>query len=262
MQKLIGLDEKINLFISKIKNNTLKQSYCFYGDPHIGKSLFARSLAYYLEYQVFDLLNKPLIDFFEINPENNSIGIDVIKSIKKFIYQKPLKSNYRYVLINDAFLLTIEAQGALLKIMEEPPRSALIILVTPTYENLSSPLISRLIKIYFNRLSNDTIKQILIKNYQLDKQQAEVIAKNSFGRIGRAIKLLEDHKTNIANDLINNLDELIVQLFLKNKMQYSSLIKWLLNKQYNLANFNLNTNLQIKAIQIKLQQYNLLNFNF
>src|SRR6266403_3287728 len=50
-----------------------------------------------------------------------SIGIENIKLIQKKIFLKPMQSKTKLVVIEDAQLLTPEAQNALLKVLEEPP---------------------------------------------------------------------------------------------------------------------------------------------
>lgn len=56
-----------------------------------------------------------------IQTENPSIGIEIIRDLQKTLYLKPLKGEKKIILIENAQTLTIEAQNALLKILEEPP---------------------------------------------------------------------------------------------------------------------------------------------
>jgi DNA polymerase III delta prime subunit len=72
-----------------------------------------------------------------------SIGIDDIKQLQRAIFLKPIKSKTKAVIIEDAQLLTIEAQNALLKVLEEPPSHTIIILITTTKEALLPTIRSR-----------------------------------------------------------------------------------------------------------------------
>lgn len=69
-----------------------------------------------------------------------SIGIEDIKVIQQAIFLKPIKSKNKVVVIQQAELLTIPAQNALLKLLEEPPDNTYIILTT-TNSNILLPTI-------------------------------------------------------------------------------------------------------------------------
>lgn len=73
----------------------------------------------------------------------SSIGIEDVKQMQKKIFFKPIKSKTKAVVIEDAQLLTPEAQNALLKVLEEPPANTLILLNTNSKEALLPTIISR-----------------------------------------------------------------------------------------------------------------------
>lgn len=75
--------------------------------------------------------------------KTQSIGIDAIKQMQQKIYYKPIKSQEKAIIIEDAQLLTIEAQNALLKVLEEPPDNTLIILGSESKEVLIPTIRSR-----------------------------------------------------------------------------------------------------------------------
>ena len=94
-------------------------------------------------------------------------------------------------MINNAENLTPEAQNAILKSTGEPPESAILILIASRLDNLLPPLLSRLQKIYFGRLSDSEIGEIELLKAQSSKLKAEIIS-SSFGRPGRAARLMTD----------------------------------------------------------------------
>ena len=85
--------------------------------------------------------------------EKGTIGIDIIRSLKYFLWQKPANSKLRTVIIKESENLTNQAQNAALKIVEEPPESSLIIFITKNVENLLPTLTSRLQKIHFPEIA-------------------------------------------------------------------------------------------------------------
>lgn len=85
-------------------------------------------------------LNNP--DFlFLYSPTN--IGIAEIRNLTKFLSLKPFQEENKIVFIKDAQNLTIEAQNALLKTLEEPPVNSQIILTSPNESLLLSTVVSR-----------------------------------------------------------------------------------------------------------------------
>jgi|SRR5579872_3935432 len=74
---------------------------------------------------------------------SQSIGIETIKLIQRKLYFKPIKSADKLVVIQEAQLLTPEAQNALLKVLEEPPANTFIILEADSQEALLPTILSR-----------------------------------------------------------------------------------------------------------------------
>lgn len=73
----------------------------------------------------------------------NTIGIEEIKNMQKKLFLKPIKSPTKAVIIEDAQLLTTQAQNALLKVLEEPPDHTIIVLSSDSKETLLPTIISR-----------------------------------------------------------------------------------------------------------------------
>lgn len=88
----------------------------------------------------FDPPDSP--DTLKILPET-SIGIEQIRQIQHFLSKKPIQSSHNTVIIYDAHLLTLPAQNALLKVLEEPPGNSLIYLVTSSPDTLLPTVLSR-----------------------------------------------------------------------------------------------------------------------
>ncbi len=122
--------------VTKPKNNF--QSYLILGDEQATQKeveklagIFGVKLA----------LNSP--DISIVRPQTSHISIDQIREIKKSIYQKPILSKFKFIIIKGAQNLTMEAQNALLKILEEPPVHALIFLEAFEKVSLLPTIISR-----------------------------------------------------------------------------------------------------------------------
>ena len=261
---LYGLEKKTEDFKKVIGENRLRQSYLFFGEPQIGKFTFAASLVNFLENQEFAVAARPLLDaeFFlptdqaGLPDDSGSIGIEAVKRLKKFLYQRPIASSRRSAIFDSAESLTPEAQNALLKIIEEPPHFSLIIFIARETSVFSATLASRFAKVYFPRLSQKSIEKYLEENFRVDSAKAGLIAKRSFGRIGRAIEIIKQETGGGKKEAGDNLGEYIEETILslrKNILKNSSKLSWLLEREELIKRHNLNPKLQYRAIKEKLK---------
>lgn len=98
---------------------------------------------------------KPSPDVLEIVPET-SIGISEVRQIISFLSRKPFQSSQNAVIIHQAEKLTLPAQHAILKTLEEPPGNSQIYLVTNYPDALLPTILSR-VQITMKQFSNLTI---------------------------------------------------------------------------------------------------------
>jgi len=124
-------------------------------------------------------------------PKANSIKINSIRDIKKFLAMDYNEVGYRFVIIIDAHLMNEEAQNALLKSLEEPPEKVIFILTTPVVSKLRPTIISRCWKINFDPLSEDEIVFILTNYFAVDKMTALEVAPFAMGSVQYALNLTE-----------------------------------------------------------------------
>ncbi|MEK7650943.1 MAG: hypothetical protein AAB377_00265 [Patescibacteria group bacterium] len=253
---LFGYDEKIKSFEKLIKEDKLGQPYLFYGDRGIGKYSFAKLLAYALETGKFEITPETLLDalFVVKDEEKNSLGIDKVLEAKRFLWQKPLKSHYRLAIIDNAEDLTPEAQGALLKVVEEPPTHGLLVFVSHDENVLLPPLLSRLTKIYFPRFPKSEIVRILKDERGVGGEKAEQITRQSFGRPGLAFEILDDLPDKEEENLEKILENRILELRRANLKKNAEILVWLLDREMSVKRYNLNMNLQKKAIEERINK--------
>ena len=84
--------------------------------------------------------NHPDLLYF---PNDSKLGIEQAREINKHFLLKPYQFKGKVVVLEDAASLTIEAQNALLKTLEEPPEDALVILGAKSESDLLPTVISR-----------------------------------------------------------------------------------------------------------------------
>lgn len=144
-------------------------------------------------YKEFKINN---FDIYTVESEK-SIGIEEIRIFQKKIFLKPIKSLNKTVVVNNAQTLTIEAQNALLKVLEEPPANTVIILNTNNENALLPTILSRCkiikLKVDLKTLEEKEKKEVL---YLLD-----LLFLNEVGA-----------KLKLAQDISKTKEETIFQL--------------------------------------------------
>lgn len=123
-------------------------------------------------------------DRIVIQPEENSFGIAQVRSAQKSAFRKPLHGQEKILIFEDAQLLTVDAQNALLKLLEEPPRH--------TYMVLSAQVLQPFLPTIVSRCKIVTIKAPLPKLSDEEKQKITQIVKSiQEGSIGEKLALAE-----------------------------------------------------------------------
>ncbi len=135
-------------------------------------------------------------DIIKIRHEKpESIGVDEIrKQLVDDIYIKPFESKYKIYLVPDASMMTVQAQNAILKTLEEPPEYAVIILLADNMEALLPTIVSRCSSVGFQPLSDRMVKEYLLNEMQLSEYYANIYAALAMGKIGSAKKLAKSEE--------------------------------------------------------------------
>ena len=193
---ILGNDNIKQQLKQAVDLNKTSHSYLFLGISGIGKKMIAKEFAKMILCESsekycnqckscieFDSNNNP--DFFLIEPDGTSIKIDQIRQMQKKIIEAPIISNNKVYIIDDADLMTTEAQNCLLKTLEEPPESVTIILIGSKENSFLSTFKSRCTIIKFQPIENEQIKEYLRKNYNEEDTPEEML--NIYeGSIGKA----------------------------------------------------------------------------
>lgn len=99
----------------------------------------------------------------EVSPDDKSIGIDQVKALQQNLKLSGYSKGMRFAVINEADTLTIQAQNALLKLLEEPPVDTSMILISHGGDVLLPTILSRSRVINFTRLDSTQINTYLSK---------------------------------------------------------------------------------------------------
>ena len=202
---IIGQDFAKKYLTNSINKNKINHAYMFEGIDGIGKKKFSQELSkILLESNHID--NDP--DYINIYPDGNSIKIAQIRNLQTDIIVKPHKK-YKIYIINQAESMTIEAQNALLKTLEEPPEYAIMILITNNKEALLDTIKSRCEIIKFLPISILDLNSYLI-NQGIDKNRAQLLSTFARGSISKALELSDSADFVIMRDDIQTYIEIML----------------------------------------------------
>ncbi|MDU1203857.1 MAG: AAA family ATPase [Clostridiales bacterium] len=201
-EKIKGQNFAKKYLTNSIKSNMVSHAYMFEGPNGIGKNTMARELAAIL-LEMENLFNSP--DYIEIKPDGNSIKIAQIRKLQSDILVKPYKS-YKIYVIDEAQKMTVEAQNALLKTLEEPPKYAIIILITDNKESLLDTIKSRCEIIKFTPIPMQEVASYLTMN-GIDSKRASLLANFSRGSMKKAIELSESEEFHLMREEVQKYVE-------------------------------------------------------
>ena len=138
---------------------------------------------------------------------HGSISVDDIrKQINEDIQIKPYSGKYKIYIMADADLMTVQAQNALLKTIEEPPSYAVIFLLTENADSLLPTICSRCVMLKLRNIKDQLVKKYLMEQLQIPDYKAELCTAFAQGNIGRAIMLASsDHFNEIRDEAVQLL---------------------------------------------------------
>jgi len=140
VKEFIGFDNIINGFMKREDKNTLSHAHIIAGPDGIGKSIMAKMFAMKILGKTEDL---NYIDIIHYKSDKASLGIDEVRKIIEEVSKKPYEGDRKVIIIHNGDKLTIQAQNAMLKTIEEPPNGVYIILLTESLELLLDTIKSR-----------------------------------------------------------------------------------------------------------------------
>ena len=121
-----------------------------------------------------------------------SMGVDDIREqINDTIMVRPYSSQYKIYIVDEAQKMTVQAQNALLKTIEEPPAYAVIMLLTTNPDAFLQTILSRCVQLKLKPLKDSVVKGYLEDKLQVKDVQAEIYSAFARGNLGKAIHLAQ-----------------------------------------------------------------------
>lgn len=193
--RIIGHDWAVKRLSSAIAAGQLAQSHLFVGPPAIGKAALALAMARALlghderTRRLVDQNKHP--DLTWVQPAGDSIKVDQVRELIHALTLAPVESRQRVAIIDQAHLMTDNGKNAILKTLEEPNPSVVMILIAPSVDSVLPTISSRCQVLNLRPAPITDIEQALIER-GLGSERAEFIARLSRGRAGWALRAIED----------------------------------------------------------------------
>ena len=225
---VVGHKNIIKYIESAVSADAVSHAYILNGERGSGKKMLANLFSMSLQCQNRDENgdacgkcqscrqavsgNQP--DIIRVTHEKpGTISVDDIREqVNNDIVIKPYSSRYKIYIIPEADLMTVQAQNALLKTIEEPPEYAVIMLLTENAETLLPTIRSRCVMMKLRNIKDQLVKKYLMEQMEIPDYKADVCVAFAQGNVGKAIMLATSEYFNEIKEeavhLLKNIDEM------------------------------------------------------
>jgi DNA polymerase-3 subunit delta' len=232
MWTIIGQERAVALLTQGLSQGRFSHAYLFAGPAQVGKATTALQFAQALNCRGEDppchrcrqghLIEEgkhPDVEVITVGglcdesdhkdhsaDGSKDIRICQVRRLERVVSRAPFEGRYRVIIVDPADALNEEAANAFLKTLEEPPASAVIILVTSREEALPPTVRSRCRRVPFAPMPVARLAEALESGWSVPADEAELLARLSGGRLGWALAALGDESVLEARkDALNEI---------------------------------------------------------
>ncbi|WP_415335334.1 DNA polymerase III subunit delta' [Clostridium perfringens] len=201
---MIGHNKVRDRFSKSVSKNALSHAHLIIGEDGIGKSLLADEFAY----KILGIPSqRELVDIVHYKSEKASFGVDLVRNIIAEANKKPYECDRKVIIIHNGEKLTVAAQNALLKTIEEPLTGIFIIILSSNIDSILETIRSRCQIHRLAPLSKEEINLYISKKYNgIDDELNRTLISFSEGIPGRVDKFMND---DIFKDIRNTVIEML-----------------------------------------------------
>ncbi len=233
INSVIGQSSLKSLLSGSIASDRLSHAYIFEGDSGMGKKTLARAFARQLVCESKTACgtcqhcrlaisgNHP--DIITVLPTDGkqTISVDSIRALYETVMIKPYSADKKIIIIPDAEKMGIQAQNALLKMLEEPPSYIVFILLTSNSNFFLETVLSRCIKLSFQPYTESEIRSVLAAHGISDAPDSVISFAD--GNCGKALSLVSGGSfLSLRKDLAGLFD-----LFFKDKTKLFEMVSFI-----------------------------------
>ena len=243
---IIGHQQIIEQLQHTVASDRIAGAYLFAGPTGVGKEKVARYFAQLIFCQQdaqpptvcgaclacrkVDSGNHPDLQF--IRPDGSELKIGQIRELQKQIIYQPLEANRKVYILTDVDRMNDPAENSLLKTLEEPPASSVLILLTSNIRALLPTTRSRCQILQFHPMQTQALTEILVEKFSVAPEQATTLAIAADGAIGKALTQLGkgDTRSEEVPEILRETDPLaafrLAEHFKDNPETLGELVIW------------------------------------
>lgn len=260
----LDLSEVSEQLTNILGSKDMPQSWLFAGPKGSGKTSAARILAKAINcldpegiepcgkcINCKEIAKGNSLDIIEIDGASNR-GVDDIRSLKESAYLSPVNLKKKVIIIDEVHMLTKEAFNALLKVLEEPPKSLIFVLCTTDDNKIPETVLSRLCQVRFVKGGTDSLRKSLDKIIKGEKIEID----------DEAINLILEKSDGSFRNLQRDFNEIFLQA--GKKISKSDVLNYLA-KSGDYSGADLETDVmsgQVEVILSKIENISKIGGNF
>ena len=224
---IIGHEHAVDMLRRALAAQQVRHAYLLTGPEHIGKSRLAQRLAQCLlctggpdpttspQVPCNTCLscrkvlhgNHPDVHIIKKAPDKQFILIEQVRELQNASSRRTMEGRRNIFILENAEDMNVQAANCLLKTLEEPEPDVVLILTTPDAGLLLPTIISRVQQIQMQLVPAMQIKQALQQEWEMEENEAGLLAALAAGRMGWAVQAAE--KEDVLSERKAQLDLLI-----------------------------------------------------
>ncbi len=137
------------------------------------------------------------------------ITVDDVRGVREFLSKTPAEGGWRVVVIDSADQMNTNAANAVLKILEEPPSRAMLLLLAHNPGRLLPTIISRCRRLPAKPLGGEDLTELLARlRPEMSPEDQQILVQTADGSIGRALSYSEGGGLGLYRDAVALLENL------------------------------------------------------
>lgn len=212
---IVGQEQLKEHLEGAIALNQVSHAYIINGERSAGKEFIAKIFAMALQcenrqgtepcqecHSCRQALSGNHPDIIFISHEKpGTIGVDDIRTqINGDVAIKPYSGPKKIYIMNEGEKMTVQAQNALLKTLEEPPEYAVILILTSNVNILLPTIISRCVVLNMKPVRDEQMKQYLMQEMEIPDYKADICVAFARGNVGKARLLAKSEEFDKVKD--------------------------------------------------------------
>jgi len=223
LRKIIGHKSIIDSINNRKLNDSFSHANLIVGNDGIGKSIIAK----YMSNKIIDPRDdSECVDIIKYYPSSASFGVDDVRNIINEVNKKPYEGDKKVLILYRCDKLTIQAQNALLKTIEEPPEGVYLILLSDSLETILDTIKSRCQIYKLTPLNKEDISIYIDNKYtDLALEDRKSALAYSAGVPGKIDRFIGDQNLKYLRDICMELFEDILKREKSLVLKYKELLK-------------------------------------